>query len=82
MKNNKSNLFSFYLKHIENSHPVMTSAHPKSGDKRTYRVALPKGSVPGTFVSIVLSDGKHVSVQVPPQLQSDPNKDVLVDIVA
>ena len=47
--------------------------------KQTYRVELPFGSVPGTFVEVSLPDGRVVSVQVPPQVQVGSTA---IDIVA
>ena len=53
-------------------------------EKRTYRVTLPLGSVPGTFVQVSLPDGRQVTVQVPPQVYVSNTGTGLteVDIVA
>lgn len=55
-----------------------------SSEKRTYRVALPLGSVPGTFVAVSLPDGRQVTVQVPPQVYvtNDGASLTEIDIVA
>ena len=47
--------------------------------KQTYRVELPPGSIPGSFVEIALPDGRVVSVQVPPQVHPGSTA---IDIVA
>ena len=69
----------------EEGYPSVDNPGPAIGkvitsEKRTYRVALPLGSVPGTFVNVSLPDGRQVTVQVPPLVYAPNNGTALVEI--
>ena len=53
-----------------------------NSEKRTYRVNLPPHSVPGSFVQIILPDGRSTTVQVPPQVLVNPQGELIIDVVA
>ena len=60
-----------------------TNSNPLSNaDKKTYRVNLPSQSIPGSFVQIILPDGRSTTVQVPPQVLVNQQGDIVIDVVA